>query len=152
MVKEGTMKGSEDHPAALTRRPAPITREAPRWLALGAVAGPALFTLAWFVLGFQSPGYTLWDMRIEPYSAISQPISGLGLGETAPYMNAAFVLNGLLIIAGVIGIFSRIPDMGIVARRTCAGLLALNGLGSISLPVSSPSRRRSSISWASYWR
>ena len=54
--------------------------EATRWLALGAIVGPVLFTLAWVVLGFLSPGYTAWGIRIAPYSPISQPISGLGLG------------------------------------------------------------------------
>src|SRR6266511_1955480 len=67
-----------------------------RWLAWGAVAGPVLFTLAWLVLGFLSPGYTIWGTRIAPYSPISQPISGLGMGATAPYMNAAFILARLL--------------------------------------------------------
>src|SRR6266511_4010970 len=74
-----------------------------RWLAWGAVAGPVLFTLAWLVLGFLSPGYTIWGTRIAPYSPISQPISGLGMGATAPYMNAAFILGGLLLLAGVLG-------------------------------------------------
>lgn len=67
-----------------------------RWLALGAIAGPVLFTLAWVILGVLSPGYTAWGTRIAPYSSLSQPISGLGLGPTAPFMNAAFVLRGLL--------------------------------------------------------
>ncbi len=40
-------------------------------LALGAVAGPVVFTLGWFVLGFLSPGYTLFGTRIAPYSAVS---------------------------------------------------------------------------------
>src|ERR1700719_2319464 len=70
------------------------------WLSLGAGAGPILFTIAWLVLGFLSPGYSLWGTRIAPYSPISQPLSGLGLGPTGPYMNAAFVLHGLLILAG----------------------------------------------------
>ncbi|MDP8960228.1 MAG: hypothetical protein M3N32_01150 [Actinomycetota bacterium] len=61
-----------------------------RWLALGAVVGPSLFTLAWLVLGFLTPGYTLWDLQIAPYSAVHQPVSGLGLGPTGPFMNAAF--------------------------------------------------------------
>ncbi len=59
----------------------PAAKETPsvmRWLALGAVAGPVLFTLAWVVLGALSPGYTAWGTRIAPYSPISQPISGLG--------------------------------------------------------------------------
>ena len=62
-------------PASTARPTAPAIPEANRWLALGAVAGPALFTLAWFVLGFLSPGFTLFGTRIAPYSAISQPIS-----------------------------------------------------------------------------
>ena len=69
-------------------------------LALGAIAGPVLLTLAWFVLGFVSPGYSLWGTRIAPYSAISQPLSGLGLGPTGPYMNAAFVLDEQVTASG----------------------------------------------------
>ena len=102
-----------------------------RWLALGAVAGPALMTIAWFVLGFISPGYSLWGTRVAPYSAISQPLSGLGLGPTGAYMNTAFVVTGLLIIAGAIGVFQRIPEMTRRARWICAGLLALPGFGSV---------------------
>src|SRR5205809_1045763 len=68
-----------------------------RWLALGAVAGPVLFTLAWFILGFLSPGYTLFGTLIAPYSPISQPISGLGLGPTGPFMNTAFLVSGLVL-------------------------------------------------------
>jgi len=40
------------------------------WLALGAVAGPVLFTLGWLVLGFISPGYTMWGTHVGPYPAI----------------------------------------------------------------------------------
>jgi hypothetical protein len=58
---------------------------AARLAALGAVAGPTLFTLAWLVLGFLSPGYTIYGTRIAPYSPISQPVSGLGMGVAAPY-------------------------------------------------------------------
>jgi len=103
--------------------------EATRWLALGAVAGPVLFTLAWVVLGFLSPGYTAWGTRIAPYSPISQGISGLGLGITAPFMNTAFVFSGLLILAGVVGIFQGIREMGVLARWSCTVLLALSPLG-----------------------
>jgi hypothetical protein len=103
----------------------------PRWLALAAVAGPVLFTLAWLILGFLSPGYPLWDMWIGPYSPISQPISGLGMGVTAPFMNAAFVLNGLLLIIGVFAIFHNIHELTPSARWTHIILLSLPGLGSI---------------------
>src|SRR5690242_15877093 len=88
-----------------------------RWLALGAVIGPTLFTLAWLVLGYISPGYTAWGIRVAPYSPISQPISGLGLGPTGPFMNAAFVVNGLLLLAGVLGVFQTTKASGRPAAR-----------------------------------
>src|SRR5258707_6740703 len=96
------------HPPRTTPRAigSPAASAAPRstrighWLALGAVVGPLLFTGAWLVLGFVSPGYTVFGVHIAPYSPITQPISGLGLGPTAMYMNAAFVLSGLILAAG----------------------------------------------------
>jgi hypothetical protein len=100
-----------------------------RWLTLGTVFGPILFTLAWVVLGELSPGYTAWGVWIAPYSPISQGISGLGLGITAPFMNTAFVLSGLLILAGVVGIFQGMREMGAFARWSCTVLLALSPLG-----------------------
>lgn len=102
-----------------------------RWSALGAIAGPVLFTLAWVILGFLSPGYTAWGVHIAPYSPLSQPISGLGLGPTAPFMNAAFILSGLLLLVGVVGIFQNIREMSTLARRICTVLLALTPLGMI---------------------
>jgi uncharacterized protein DUF998 len=111
------------------RRPArPSVRN---WLALGAVAGPVLFTLGWFVLGFISPGYTMWGTRVAPYSAISQPLSGLGLGPTGPYMNAIFILSGLLVVVGAVGVFSAVHGLSPAARWIGAALLALPGLGSV---------------------
>ena len=109
--------------------PTPAAPTAARWLALGAVIGPVLFTLAWMILGFLSPGYTAWGTRIAPYSPISQPISGLGLGITAPFMNTAFVLCGFLILAGVIGIFQSLQEISARARWRCILLLALVPLG-----------------------
>jgi hypothetical protein len=104
--------------------------ESARWLALGAVAGPVIFTLGWLILGFLSPGYTLWGIRIAPYSAISQAISGLGLGATAPYMNTIFVLSGTLMLAGVAGILGSIGTMlSPRGRRTVLVLLGLPALG-----------------------
>lgn len=117
--------------AARGSRPRPRVQTAPRpvrWLTLGAVLGPSLFTLTWLVLGFLSPGYTAWGIHFAPYSPIVQPISGLGLGPTAPFMNAAFVLGGLLLLVGVIGIFQTIGEIGAVARWGCTALLALTPL------------------------
>jgi hypothetical protein len=101
-----------------------------RWLALGAVAGPVLFTVAWFVLGFLSPGFTIFGTEIAPYSPVSAGISGLGLGRTAALMNAAFVLNGLLLAVGVVGTFHSIREMSAGARWCCIVLLGLAPLGS----------------------
>jgi len=116
---------------ASTRKPQALTQQTERRMAIGAVAGPVLFTLAWFVLGFLSPGFTLFGTQIAPYSPVSAGISGLGLGPTAPFMNAAFVLNGLLLAVGVVGTFRSIREMSSVARWTCTVLLGLAALGSI---------------------
>jgi SAM-dependent methyltransferase len=118
------------HPIAAlaTRKP---ERRAAGSVALGAVAGPILFTLGWFVLGFVSPGYTMWGTRIAPYSVISQPLSGLGLGPTGPFMNSVFILSGLLMVAGVVGVFRSIPELSPAARWIGTILLALPGLGAV---------------------
>jgi hypothetical protein len=92
-----------------------------RWLALGAVAGPILFALAYTILGFLRPGYSL----------VSEPVSGLGVGAIAPAMNASFVLMGLLIFVGVIGIFQNMKELGAVARWICIILLELSPIGAI---------------------
>lgn len=117
----------------MSRTPTALTISRParwRWLALGAVAGPILFTLAWVVLGLLSPGYTLFGTLIAPYSPISQPISGLGLGPTGPFMNAAFVLGGLMLMAGIIGVFQTMSTTGRPTTRwTCTVLLSLSPLG-----------------------
>jgi hypothetical protein len=103
----------------------------PQWLALGAVAGPLIFTLTWLILGFVSPGYTAWGVTIAPYSPISSPVSGLGLGPTGPFMNAAFVACGVLLLAGLVGIGAALDGLSRIARRTSLILLGLVALGSI---------------------
>ena len=91
--------------------------------------GAGLFTVAWFALGLISPGYRLFDLVIEPYSAISQPVSGLGLGVTGPWMNAAFVLGGILILVGMLAVAASWPRtrLGIASLV----LTSLVGLGMI---------------------
>jgi hypothetical membrane protein len=103
-----------------------------RWLPLGAVAGPVLFTAGWVILGAVSPGYTVAGTWISPYSAITQPISGLGLGETGPYMNSMFIISGVLLLAGVIGVVLALPPGGRrVTRIVSSILLALSPVGLI---------------------
>ena len=99
-------------------------------LALGAIAGPVIFTAAWLVLGAVSRGYTAWGSYV-PYSPIHQTVSGLGLGATAPFMNAAFIANGLLTMAAVIAIFTRVDGLSRRARWACILLLGAPAVGSV---------------------
>lgn len=101
-----------------------------RRLALGCLAGPALLTLAWFVLGLVSPGFGVGGEFISPFSAVAHPISGLGMGETGPFMNTAFVLGGLLLAAGLAGVFAGLPG-----SRVPLALLCLAPLGMIMAGV-----------------
>lgn len=103
------------------RSAAPESAGATRWLALGAVVGPVLLALAWVVFGLLRPAY----------SPIHQLISDLGLGANALGMNAAFVLSGILLLAGVVGIVQSIREISAPARWTCAVLLALSPLGCV---------------------
>jgi hypothetical protein len=105
-----------------------ISRFRTSWPLL-AVTGAALFTLAWAVLGAVSPGYRLFDLVIDPYSPIAQPISGLGLGVTGPYMNAAFILGGLLVAAGAIASIGRLSTSRLATAALV--LIAVMGLGMI---------------------
>ncbi len=111
--------------------PGPHIQAPRRWdqrLALAAIAGPALFTVAWSVLGLISDGYTLFGTRIAPYSPIHQPISGLGLGDTATFMNTAFIVTGILLVVGVTGAL-RTTTGPAAARRTSTVLLSVTGIG-----------------------
>ena len=94
-----------------------------------APLGAGVFTVGWLVLGFLSPGYRLFDLVIEPYSPVAQPISGLGLGETGPLMNAAFILGGLFLLAGTIGIAFSWPRTRLA--RVPLVLIGLSGVGLI---------------------
>lgn len=109
-----------------------FTMKAVRILPLFAVVSPVIFTLTWFILGFISKGYTIYGVRIEPYSSITQPISGLGMGSTAVVMNSAFILCGILLFAGIIGIYQNIGEEGKPStRRTSFALLILSPIGLI---------------------
>lgn len=90
-------------------------------LARVSLAGPAIFIVAWVVLGLLRPGY----------SAVTQPISGLGVGPGAPAMNAAFVAIGLLQIAGTIGSFLLVREISAVARWSGILLLGASGGGAV---------------------
>ena len=106
-----------------------------RRLALGAVAGPVLFAATWLTLGFVSTGYTFFGHTFVDYSPLSQPISGLGMGSTAPYMNAAFIVTGLMLVVGLAGIYRTLPPDRPALRRWSFALLASSGIGQIGCGV-----------------
>jgi hypothetical protein len=90
------------------------------WLALGAVAGPVMFALAWVVLGLLRSGY----------SAISQPISALAIGPNGTPMDAAFLADGILTMVGVVAallVFRR--SMSTRSFSIIAALLLISPLG-----------------------
>ena len=95
-------------------------QETTRWLALGAIAGPVLFTLAFIVLGPLRPGY----------SSVSEQVSTLAVGPNGEFMRAAFLLDGVLVTVGVIAVFQGLRyELGTGVRRICTVLLALSPLG-----------------------
>jgi hypothetical protein len=91
--------------------------------------GAAGFTATWLVLGLLSPGYQMWDIVVPSYSAVSQPISGLGLGVTAPAMNTAFIVFGAFVAVGT-WTATRTWPRTVLMRLARLGLLA-TGLGMI---------------------
>ena len=110
-----------------------VSQNAARRLALGAVAGPVIITLAWVVLGLMRPATkNEWGVSGGVTGMITQPFSGLGLGPNGSLFNAAFLLSGLLILLGVFGIFQTMGSGGRpTLHKACLALLALSGLGSI---------------------
>ncbi len=120
-----------------TRGSRPLRQQAwhparvPHLLALGAVAGPLLFTLAWIGFGvLQPPVLTPFGVDGGISGAISNPISGLGVGPFAAPFNTAFVVCGLLQAIGCIAAM-RCLGYGRRAgpRAVCGGLLAISPLG-----------------------
>jgi hypothetical membrane protein len=73
----------------LTRaEPPPQAASLERWLALGGVAGPVLFVLAFTVTGMLRPGY----------SPVDQAISDVEIDEHAWIVNGCLVILGLSLV------------------------------------------------------
>ena len=98
-------------------------------LAPMTVAAAALFTLTWLVLGRISTGFTLFGDVIAPYNWVAQPVSGLGLGKTGPAMNTVFVLTGVLMAIGVLGVIANLPSLSIPKRAVIGGFFLLSSFG-----------------------
>ncbi|MGX1776797.1 DUF998 domain-containing protein [Nocardia brasiliensis] len=104
---------------------------AERFMAMCAIAGPVIFCASWISLGFFNNGYVLYDTRVDGYSWVSQPISGLGLGSTALLMNTAFIGSGVLLFVGVVGCFRVIRPLTSNSRGLLTVLFCLTPLGLI---------------------
>jgi hypothetical protein len=118
-------------PAQSRQSFAPRALSLPRVLAFGAVAGPLLFTLAWIGFGvLQPPTLTPFGVLGGVSGAISNPISGLGVGQFAAQFNTAFVVCGVLQAIGCVAALECLAsDSRRLPRRLCAGLLAISPLG-----------------------
>lgn len=103
------------------RRPAALL-----WL-----AGMVAFDAIWVVLGLINDGYTLFDTVIEGYSAVHQPISGLGLGSTATAMNTAFIAYGLVSLVGAAATSVLVASAAPSLRWPTLITFGMHGTGSI---------------------
>ncbi len=96
-------------------------KEMTRWLSLGAVVGPVMFTLGAFALAPLHPGYSI----------ISRPVSALAIGTNGGLMLAAFLLYGVLVTIRVVAVFQGIQDeLGPVSRWVCTPLV-ISPLGAL---------------------
>lgn len=102
-----------------------------RRLALGLIVGPPLLTITWLILDQVSTGYQMWDIVVSDFSPVSQPISGLGMGDTALYMNTVLVAYGLLVMLGSFGALRLIKGLNPGKQLLYSNLLALHGIGAI---------------------
>jgi hypothetical membrane protein len=102
-----------------------------RIASLGAIAGPALFCAAWIVLGLLQPmTRTDYGLIGGVAGAVTNPISALGVGPNASLFNCAFVICGLLTLAGVLGALRTTRVAGQPTMRIWStALLALSPIG-----------------------
>ena len=94
-----------------------------------SIVAAALFSLTWLILGHVSRGFTLFGTRISPYNWVAQPVSGLGLGETALLMNAVFVATAALLALGIAGTLASLPVMSQTEVTVVGSILLLSTVG-----------------------
>jgi hypothetical membrane protein len=98
----------------------PWQPQAARWLALGGVVGPLLFTGAYILAGVLRPDY----------SPIHQAISDLGVGPNAWLVDGSLVINCLLLLGFTVSFAWYMRSaFGRGWIWLSSALLALHGLG-----------------------
>jgi hypothetical membrane protein len=107
------------------------SRRLSRIASLGTIAGPVLFCAAWIVLGVLQPmTRTDYGLMGGIAGAVTNPISALGVGPNASLFNCAFVICGLLTLAGVLEALRTTRIAGQPAMRIWSTvLLALSPIG-----------------------
>jgi hypothetical membrane protein len=87
--------------------------------------------MAWVVLGVLQPAvHTSFGVIGGLSGAISNPISGLGVGPQADLFNAAFVVCGLMQLGGIVAALHALaPERRSIWREICAGMLSISPFG-----------------------
>jgi hypothetical protein len=77
-----------------------------KWLSFSAIAGSVLLTLAWIIFGLlMPPVHNEYGIIGGILGTISNPISGTGVGPYGFFFNLAFILSGVFIFIGILGVF-----------------------------------------------
>lgn len=98
-------------------------------LAPASLVAAVLFSLTWPLLGQVSRGFTLFGTHIAPYNWIAQPVSGLGLGETAMTMNLVFIVTAVLLALGITGTLASLSVLSQTEMLALSAILLLSPLG-----------------------
>ncbi|GHU07238.1 hypothetical protein FACS1894151_01280 [Spirochaetia bacterium] len=106
-----------------------------KWLSFCSIAGSILLTLAWIVFGlFMPPVHNEYGIIGGILGTISNPISGIGVGPYGIFYNLAFILSGVLIFIGILGVFLFL-DKKSKKHWLMAALLLLSPIGFIIVGV-----------------
>ena len=85
-----------------------------RWIAVGGLVAPVLFTVLYLVIGVVTPGYNAYSQTISELGQVGQPY--------AVFQDANFVLTGLLTIGFVVALA---PSIGRSRGSRLAAILLL---------------------------
>jgi hypothetical protein len=102
-----------------------------KWLSFCAIIGSILLTLDWIILGLlMPPVHNGYGIIGGISGTISNPISGTGVGPYGVLYNLLFVLSGVFIFMGILGVFSILNKKS-KNHWIIAALLLLSSIGFI---------------------
>jgi len=100
----------------------------PRISGFAGILGPIVFVIVFVVLGQVTPGY----------SAVTQVISNLELGQYGWIQQLNFLQMGSVIVAFALGFREAMTEITLRRVRLAPGLLVLSGLGMIEAAFFTP--------------